>query len=273
MPEGKVEKIANGVVVRKFTPSELMEFAKNREDIAELLALGFGHNIDEVDPTQLLEDEYDHGEDRTLIYLTEKEGKIVGSLYFILWRNNEKDKRGKPLMEYLKEYGKELIDLDRIQDNQVLAVDIGIVVHPENHGEGVVESMYTEALKAVQPIFLVGQTKTPAAVISRERSLRKKGYETYYGGLPVSGGSDRLGKFTADMYLEIRKDRAVRVGDKGIHYDPADGVLKPDVNVDLTRLPKNVATVFEQIIEADKERPQGKISFGVLVSVNKDFLL
>jgi GNAT superfamily N-acetyltransferase len=250
-----------------------MKFTKDRKDIVELLALGFGHKVEEVDPKQILEDEYDHGEDRTVIFLAEKEGRIVGSLYFILWRNTEEDKRGKPMMEYLKKHGEGLIDLNKIQDVQVLAGDIGVVVHPKNQGQGVADEMYTEALKTVRPIFLVGQTKTPAAVVSRERSLRKKGYETYYGGLPIHEGNERLGKFTADMYLEIRKDRAIRVGDKGIHYDPADDVLKPGIDVDLTRLPKNVSTVFEQIIEADKTKPKGQISFGVLVSVDKDYIL
>lgn len=273
MPEDPIEKGRSGIIVHKFTPSELMEFAKDRKDVVELLALGFGHKVEDVDPKQILEDEYDHGEDRTVIFLAEKEGKIVGSLYFILWRNNETDKRGKPMMDYLREHGNGLIGLSKIRDGQVLAGDIGIVVHPQNQGQGIADEMYTQALKTVKPIFLVGQTKTPAAVVSRERSLRKSGYETYYGGLPVNEGSDRLGKFTTDMYLEIRKDRAKRIGNKGIHYDPADGVLQPTINVDLDRLPKNVATVFGQIIEADKERPAGQISFGVLVSVNRDYLV
>lgn len=269
---GKYELIPN-IVIRSYSPSQIVELGKSHPEIADHIIAGY--NIPEnstQSKEQIIADEYDHGEERTLIFLAEIDGKVVGSMYFILWINNENDKRGSKFLEFLQNNADDLIDLEELKKIPILACDIGIVVHPDYRGRGVVTHLYTTGVQLVRPAFIVGQTKTPAAVIARNRVLGANGYLSSYGGLPISSNlKDETAGCIANAYYFARQDVAQRVGNTYTHYAKTEA-LQPEIEVNLSKLEHNIKVTFEAIMIADTDRPEGYITFSPLVSVSRHVL-
>lgn len=267
-----IEQIPD-IKVTSYTFSQIIELSKTRPDIADHIIAGFGiPSSDTRSKEEIIKDEYNHGENRTLIFLAEVEGKVVGSLYFILWRNDVNDKRGGKFLQYLAENASDLIDLDKLKEFKTLACDVGIVIHPDYQGRGVVNQLYSEGVKLAQPAFVVGQTKTPGAVIARSRILEACGYLTSYGGLPVSlEMSLDVAADVADAYYFARKDVAKRIDGRYVHYAETEA-LQPEIHVDMDRLSPNIRATFENILEFDTNRPNGSITFSPLVSINKKII-
>lgn len=271
------ELLSSNFIIREFpSESEILAFAEKRPDVARLIALGFGHDINTINPHKLVEDQYAHGTGRTSVFIAEGDGKAIGSLDLILWKNDSLDKRGGPLRDYLYTVGHEFLDMEAVREQQILACDVGVVVHPDYRGLSIARSLYQCALLSINPVIFFGQTKTAGAPVSRQRALGDA-YITYYGGLPIDETEHApadLGGFLTDAYYHARADRAVRTSDEsGVHYDPGSDVLGHEIDVDLDKLPPNVKTVFKQIKETGRDRPAGHTTFAVLASVNKKFLL
>jgi RimJ/RimL family protein N-acetyltransferase len=265
------EQIPN-IQIRQLTPSQVIELSRSQPDIANHIVQGY--KIPESDPRtkeEIVEEEFDHGENRTVIFLAEVEGKIVGSLYFILWRNNPDDKRGGKFRRYLEDNANGLIDLETLQQHEVLACDVGIVIHPDYQGKGIVHELYTKAVDSINPAFVVGQTKTPGAVIARSRILEEIGYSTSYGSSPVSGMEKGVAELITEAYFYSRQDVLVRLKDKSVHYAKTEA-LQPELNIDYSRIASNIANTFKQIEEADLHRPDGFITFAPLISIKSSLI-
>lgn len=257
-----------------YTPSQLNTVIKSQPEIADHIIAGYGiPYTDTRSRSEIAMDEFSHGEDRTRVYLAEIGGQIVGSLYFILWKNAETDKRGGKFLEYLKINGQDVLNLDLLSKYSVIACDVGIVIDPRFHGKGVVDELYKHALDSVKPAFIVGQTKTPAAIMARSRILHKNGFETCYGGMSVTDISSEAAEVITEAYYYARQDIMVRINGKFIHYAKTEG-LQPEIKVDFDRLKnEGLKFVFEEIKKADSNRPEGFITFSTLVSVNADLIL
>jgi GNAT superfamily N-acetyltransferase len=262
------------VKISRYTPSQIIELSKARPDIADHIIAGYGiPDAHLKSREEIIEEEYSHGENRTIIFLAEVDGQIVGSLYFILWHNSIDDKRGGKFMQYIAENGEGIIDLEALSKYVVLACDVGIVVHPDFQGKGIVNRLYKAGVNTINPAFIVGQTKTPGAVIARSRILEEYGYSTAYGGLSVIDNLlPKLTTLITEAYYFSRQDVLDRIPGKSVHYAQTEA-LQPEINVNISKLSDNVRQVFENIIYADTDKPEGSVTFAPLVSITKDLIL
>ncbi len=260
------------ITIKQYTPSEVTALARLKPEIADHIIAGYGIPQTDKSKEQIVEEEYDHGENRTAVFLAEINGEVVGSLYFILWRNNQEDKRGGRLLNFLTHNDNGLIDVAKLSKYEMLACDVGIVVHPDFQGKGVAGELYRKGIEAMNPAFLVGQTKTPGAVIARSRVLAVHNYVTSYAGIPVSLNlPNNVAEFLTEAFYYAKHDVIQRVPGKFIHYAKTES-LQPEIKVDQTKLNATMRSTFSEIITADLERPEGFITFAPMISVVSDLV-
>ncbi len=260
------------VKIKIFTPSEIVEAGKRNPSIADHIIDGYGMPVGDKTKEQVVEEEFDHGENRTVIFLAEVEGRVVGSLYFILWKNDIEDKRGGRLIEFIKSNTSSELDSKKLFSYKVLACDVGIVVHPDFQGKGVAGALYKAGIEYINPALIVGQTKTPGAVIARSRVLATYGYITAYAGIPISVNlTNSLAIYLTEAFYYSKNDVVQRLGTKNIHYAHTEA-LQPEITVDASKLNNSMREIYSELLGADKTRPEGYITFAPLISLNSNIL-
>src|SRR5690606_28733913 len=149
----------------KYKPEVLVGEIKagQHPELVPLVTDGYGTEVpDPEDRIQKTIEEFDYpGRAIVFLYRDPEKGIIVGELTAIIWRNTEEDKRGKLLRRDLSDQGIEITDAN-------LAFDVGgVVVNPEYRGRGIAPKLIRSAVEDINPVMVVGQTKSPSAVAAR----------------------------------------------------------------------------------------------------------
>lgn len=256
------------ISIKRVKPKDLTDNDYQNLGLAELVAKGYGYS---GTPKYLLEQaqvEYDgvDKEDRFDIFLALANGKAVGSVSAIDWSASE-PKRGKKFWEAIQKTDPALFERAKSVPH---AFDVaGIVTHPDYRNRKIAKRLLWEAVIQLKPSFIVGQTKTPEAVMTRTNALNDAGFVTFYGDSAISQlliDTD-VGKTVLNAYLFARNKT---LDEHGLLY--VDTTLLLPTVPDVSTFPAYVQDAFRSVIEGQQRIGDAKTAAKPLISVSKNLL-
>lgn len=163
-----------------------------------------------------------------------------------------------------------------LTDPDLLAIYIqGIVVHPTYQNTGIASNLIRVMTDYYKPSVILGQTKTPEAVMVRSKVLAEVGYRSFYGLCEVTPGSDYTnegegldfihGAFASEQFAEGQF-----LSERGIYFVDPD--ILPSYMPDTMNVTPGIQRAFVPVIEAQEFAGRLKTAGSVLVSV-KDSLI
>lgn len=196
--------------------------------------------------------EYDAPDETTDVYLVWERRRLIGSLALqtLVSVSSYYDERSRLFWQEFRRQDHTLAERIHRSRGAVHMV-AGIIVNPSQRGRGIATKMYEVALEREQPVAIVGQTKTPAAVMTR-RKLWDHGFLTYFGSARITPGYEQrnVSEHYALMaaFLSLCRDGAwlpegkVHLGDTGI------ASTVPDVST----YPPIIQQAFAPLIQAQQ---------------------
>lgn len=150
----------------------------SKDSLIELVALGYEFNLEKSGLIFQSQIEYQPAD---IVYFAKSNGNEVGSLSLKIRPNSGND-------QFWNNLQTTMLDLT---DPSLLACYIhGIVVHPKYRREGIARRLLEKMIEEYSPEVILGQTKSPTAVLVRSKILNQYGYRTFYGFSEVTPESD-----------------------------------------------------------------------------------
>lgn len=268
MPIIETEKLQTPIEIKKVKPSELTLESLQTLGLIDLVTKGYGFK---GTPLHLLGQtiaEYDGEEERTTSYLAILEGKAVGSLAIRSW-SIEDEKVGKM-------FWKELSIKDPTLYNKSLKFSTeaskiaGIITHPDYRNRKIARQIYKFMVEDMNPSFIIGDTKTPEAVLIRASALSEFGYRTFFGNSEVTPQNPKNFTEVHLGVLESEFSAAQCTLENGIYYEGVD-ILLPTIPA-VSMFPKYIQESFKDLIEAQVAAGDGRTATKPLISIRSKLL-
>lgn len=257
--------------IEQAKPSDILaKIEQGDRSISELILKGYDLKINaQNNPVEAIEFEYNYTDKRGKVFLAiEESGDVVGTLTLLLWRDEPTDKRGHEFFSQLRVIDSAMAE--RLADFNPLICDVaGVVVKPDYRGQGIAQKLLIEAISALNPALIIGQTKTIGAVIARSK-LDKYGYRTFYGEHEVTFSNPR-GKSNKhlSLYQAYCSARGITNLSDGFVHEYTGGIAPtvPDVN----GFPDHIAESFQPVVKAQNLMgSDGGTAMAVLMSVRNE---
>src|SRR5882757_5209338 len=171
------------IEVAELSPSRARAIAERDPNLRYIVANGYDkrQGYEEFTYPSII-NEYNYRDDEATIFLAREDGATVGSLTLVRWSELYRYRDGRDFWENLRELNPDFSG--QLSEEQTFAFNVGgIVVHPEARGQGIGKAMYEQAIDIYNPALIVGQTKTPGAVMLRSTFPK---YRTFYGDVEVT---------------------------------------------------------------------------------------
>lgn len=146
----------------------------------------------------------------------------------------------------------------------------GVITDPDCRGKGVGKELYNIVVKQLQPAFVLGDTRTPEAVISLASAL-KQDYRTFWHTWEVTPNPPQKDVKTHLPVIEANL--------KTYQYTVEDGIWYADVSAlpyeedpRIESFPKYIQEPLEHISKAQKEAGEGRTATMVMLAVRKELL-
>lgn len=255
------------ILFTKMKPAEIDRRLYDDLGLIELVALGYGYSGSYQHLLEEAQIEYDgvHKKDRFNIFFALAQGKAIGSLSTTNWSSTD-EKRGKDFWGHLQTLDPQL--WQRAGAFSFSAFEVGgIVTHPEWRKQKIARSLLQQAITDLLPTFVLGVTKSPAAVLTRANTLRELDYRTFYGDYEVTGGSlEGLPPFSPITLVEAHlATRGQRLDKFGLRYVGTD-LLLPTIP-DVSTFPVYIKQAFASLLEGQTYAGETKTAVKPLISI------
>ncbi|HEU5432178.1 MAG TPA: hypothetical protein VFU81_10975 [Thermomicrobiales bacterium] len=262
--EGSDEVLADAFTVvrkasREFSPEDLENLG-----LLALSSQGYGYPMDEHARTSAEEDFARADRDRFSL-LALKDGKAVSAVSFGRWRNSQESTRGNAFWRLLRRRTPALARQALARSDEIYVM-IGIVTLPDNRKNGIAKKLLQQGIREGKPSLVVGETKTPSAVVARAGALADLGYRTFYGTAEVTPGNERdaseLAEHLAHVYAKTYNHP---MEDFPVIYTTTD-VLLPTVP-DASTFPPHIQAAFAGVRSSQQTIGDTKTAVMPLISV------
>jgi GNAT superfamily N-acetyltransferase len=262
--EGSDELLAREfTIVRKasrdFSPDDFTNLG-----LLELVSQGYGYPMDE-NTRKSAEEDFARADRDRFSLLALKDGKAVSAVSFGRWRNGHESNRGNAFWRLLKRREPALAQraLDFSDEAYIM---IGIVTLPGYRKNGIAKQLLQQGIREGKPSFVVGETKTPSAVVVRAGALAALGYRTFYGTAEVTPGSERDASELAEQLSRVyAKTYDHPMEDFPVIYTTTD-VLLPD-DPDVSTFPPHIQAAFARVRSSQQAVGDAKTAVMPLISV------
>jgi GNAT superfamily N-acetyltransferase len=262
--EGSDQLLAGAFTVvrktsREFSPDDLTTLG-----LLELVSQGYGYPMDEDARTSAEEDFARADRDRFSL-LALKDGKAVSAVSFGRWRMGHESKRGDAFWRLLGRQ-KPALARQALEFSDEAYVMIGIVTLPDYRKNGIAKRLLQQGIRDGTPSIVVGETKTPSAVVARASALAGLGYRTFYGAAEVTPGNEcDTSELAEHLSLVYAKTFDNALEDFPVIYTTTD-VLLPNVP-DASTFPPHIQAAFAGVRSSQQKAGDTKTAVMPLISV------
>ncbi len=263
------------VEIIQYSPSEIVTTLEENSPLARLASSGYDlSSYSKSHPLEAALAEYNHPDDEAVIFVAKEGEEAVGSLVLMLWKDNPQDKRGSKFWPRLR--GLDPALAERLSQFNHLACDVGgVVVLPQKRNQGIGKLLYQTGLEVINPGILVGQTRTPQAVMLRSKL---SGFRSIYGQTEVTTSHPQPQTeehlFLAEAYLLALSAIEVNHQPGALVYAFATGIAAPVP--DVSGYPDIIKQSFQPVIDfqskLNAEKNRGHIVMSPILSIREQAL-
>lgn len=252
----------------EYRPSDMREIAHADKTLQDLILHGYDMTEERrSNAGEAVDQEFNYPNRRGTVFLARQDDKAVGVLTLLFWRDAEKDKRGKRFWPKIRELDPEFPTPAEIEG--MVACDVaGVVTDPSIRGNGIGKHLYAMATDSHNLGIIVGQTKTPGAVMLRSTL---PGYRTFYGDAEVTRThpQPQTAEHQALMRAYLHAREQVMVSGETTVFEYV-GRIAPTVP-DVAGYPEIIQGAFAPVIRAQKRYSECTVMSG-LISVKSHLL-
>lgn len=262
------ELTSNNISVITLKPSQIKLEDYERLGLTKLITDGYGYKGSPEELLQHAKESFEGDDARKNIFLAMKDNKAVGVLMMLNWTPT--DKRGSVFASEISRLNPALAE--RITNATHMGCDVSDIAtlpDPDIRGKGIPALLYHEAVNALHPAIVVGQTKTVGAVITRANALGVEGYRTFYGDIEVTPADHEHVDISAirAAYAAARNEAP---NSDGVWYVPATHL--PPTLPNITQASPNVQEAFQTVISAQRAVGESMTAVQSLLSIRADLL-
>lgn len=268
--ESTISSRENGVgkhiIISQFVPSDLSVDDLYRFGLVSLISQGYGFTGTEEELLEQTRNEYGDDDKRTLIFLA-FDGRIAcGSLVYKQIDNEEESGT-----RFWSQLAKEASDVARkMRESNLSAQDtLGFVIDKNHQGQNNVSTLLVgHALATLRPGIVLGETKTPKAVLARGSW---QNYRTFFGNDEVTKGNVRVAANEHKGVLAAYYARTQDTPDSFEVIYTEIRTLSPYIP-DVKDFPEHIQRGFQPIINAQRAAGNTKTAIKPLISIRADLL-
>lgn len=262
-------ELPSAIEIRKFKPSEITLPMFLSLGLIDLIRRGYDRTENEISGAARAFGEFDEEDERSFIYLAIENKRAIGELVATIW--STEDKFGKWFWRNLERRNPSLAG--RLKRFSPVGVNIsGVTTDPDYRGKGLGKKLYQAMVSDLNPSFVTGATKEPAAVLARASAL-KDGFRTFYGNMEVTPGKNEITSRHMDL-IDADIASRNRIYEYAQHWTGSDvydieGWLSQK-SPRLAELPSHIKRAFENLREAQdtiNNKGEEKTAIKILISV------
>lgn len=232
-----------------------------QENLLNLVTFGYGFIGDDTKEKLILQSELEYSY-ADIVYFAKIEGTEIGSLSVNIRPNNRNDQFWNNIQTTL---------LDLTEPTLLACYIHGIVVYPSMRVRGIASQLLEKMVEDFNPVVILGQTKTPEAVLTRSKVLDKYGYRTFYGLCEVTPGTDYEKEYEGSDFIKAAfASEEEKPSNTGIYFVNPNILLPYFPKTD--EFPPEIQRAFKPIQQAQQTVGQDLTATTVLISIKSSVL-